>query len=50
MTVERVSHSGMLVVYDIVDGYLVKQRYIGYTRKEAVAKFKRYVRLLRSCN
>lgn len=40
MTVER-NHEGAYVVSDIVRGYLVTKRYYGYTKREAVALFKK---------
>jgi hypothetical protein len=40
MSVEIIPHSGMIVISDIVGGYLVTRRYIGYTRKEAIQSFK----------
>jgi len=39
-TVERIQHSGMLVVSAVVNGYLVTRRYIGYTKREAIRRFK----------
>lgn len=41
--VERVSHSGAWIVSDIVGGYRVARTYYGYTRREAVALFRREV-------
>jgi len=40
MSVEVIPHSGMIVISDIVGGYLVTRRYIGYTTKEAIQSFK----------
>jgi len=39
--VERVSHSGAWIVSDIVGGYRVARTYYGYTRRQAVALFRR---------
>lgn len=44
MTVEIVPHSGMIVISEVVDGYLVTRRYIGYTKKEAVKDFKEEIK------
>lgn len=40
MTVEIVPHSGMIVIYETIGGYLVTRRYIGYTKEEAITEFK----------
>lgn len=40
MTVEIVPHSGMVVISEMVGGYLVTRRYIGYTKKQAIKQFK----------
>ena len=37
-----------LVISDIIDGQRVKQTYQGYTKREATAKFKRYIKALKS--
>ena len=44
MVVETVPHSGMIVISEVVDGYLVTRRYIGYTKKEAVRDFKEEIK------
>ena len=44
MSVEITPHSGMIVISDIVGGYLVTRRYIGYTKKEAVKDFKEEIK------
>lgn len=49
MTVER-NYEGAWVIYDNVRGYLVTRRYYGYTRREALAMFRREVRALVSAN
>ena len=36
--------SGMLVISEIVKGYLITKRYMEYTKKEAVKKFKSEVK------
>ena len=41
--VERVPHSGAWVVSDIVGGYRIARTYYGYTRRQAVALFRREV-------
>jgi hypothetical protein len=41
MSVEIVKHSGAVIVSDIVGGYRVARTYYGYTRREAVALFRR---------
>lgn len=43
-TIERVPHSGMLVVAAMVNGYRVCRRYMGYTKREAVRMFKKDVK------
>jgi len=40
MTIERVEHSGMLIISDIIDGVYVSRRYIGYTKLDAIRAFK----------
>ena len=40
MSVER-NYEGAYVISDIVNGYLVTKRYYGYTKREAVALFKK---------
>jgi len=40
MTIERVEHSGMLIISDIIDGVYVSRRYIGYTKRDAIRAFK----------
>jgi hypothetical protein len=44
-TVERLFPSGAWLVSDIINGQYVKQRYMGYTKKEAIANFKRKYRI-----
>ena len=43
VTVERRLSSGMLIVSDIVNGYRVARKYLGYSQAEAVAMFKQEV-------
>lgn len=38
MLVEKI-HGGWYIA-DIIDGYLFKRRYFGYTKKEALQEFK----------
>jgi hypothetical protein len=40
MMIERVSHSGAWIVSDIIGGYRVARTYYGYTRAQALRKFK----------
>ena len=40
MVIETNRVNGALVVYAIVNGYLEKQMYIGYSKREAVKAFK----------
>lgn len=42
MTIETIKPSGGYLITDIVHGQLIKQRYFGYTKKEAIALFKEY--------
>lgn len=43
MTVERLQPSGGWLISDMVNGYRVQQRYYGYSKKEAEAKFRLYL-------
>lgn len=40
MLIERVRHSGMWVISEIVKGALVTRKYLGYSRKEAIQLFR----------
>jgi hypothetical protein len=40
MTIERIKHNGYVVITDIIDGYLMRKTYIGYTVREAKQLFK----------
>ena len=40
MVIETNRVNGALVVYAIINGYLEKQMYIGYSKREAVKAFK----------
>lgn len=40
MTIQRVVPSGAWQVSDVVNGYLVTRTYYGYTKQEALWKFK----------
>ena len=40
MSVSRVWHSGAWIVSEIVGGYLVSRTYYGFTKREAVARFR----------
>lgn len=39
MTIER-NQEGAYVISDIIGGYLVTKRYYGYTKREAIKRFK----------
>lgn len=45
MTIEKL-HDGSLLISDIVGSQLVKQKYMGYTKREAIRKFKQYLKSL----
>lgn len=45
MVIETNRVNGTLVVYAIVNGYLKKQMYIGYSKRDAVKAFKQYYNL-----
>lgn len=47
MTAER-NYAGAWIVSDIVAGYLVTRSYYGYTKREAVADFKREMKALKN--
>jgi hypothetical protein len=49
MTVER-NYEGAWIVSDIVGGYWVTRRYYYYSKREALAMFRREVRALVSAN
>ncbi len=40
MLIERVKHSGMWCISDIINGALVTRKYVGYSRKEAIQLFR----------
>lgn len=40
MSIEK-NYSGAYVISDVVNGYLVTKQYYGYTKREAVALFKK---------
>ena len=42
MTIEK-NYEGAWVVSDIVDGYRVARRYYGFTKRQALADFRREV-------
>jgi len=44
MLIERVQHSGMWVISEIVKGTLVTRKYLGYSKRDAIQLFKREVR------
>jgi hypothetical protein len=41
MTIERHFPSGAWIIYELYHGHLVQRRYEGYTKKEAIALFKK---------
>lgn len=48
MHIEKITgvNSGGYRITDIIDGYYVSKLYIGYTRTEAIAQFKRDIKTL----
>lgn len=46
MTVERLTVSGGWLISDIVDNQLIRRRYFGYTKREAIARFKQEIKEL----
>lgn len=44
MTTERLFPSGDWLITDIINGYLVRRRYSGYTKREAEKLFKAEVK------
>ena len=50
MTTEKLFPSGMYCVSDVVGGRLIARRYMGYTKREAIALFKQEVRALKASN
>jgi len=40
MLTERSNASGMIIISEIVDGYLVTRRFMGYTMREARRAFR----------
>ena len=40
MNVEKLFPSGAYSISDIINGQLVTRRYMGYTKREAIAQFK----------
>lgn len=46
IAVEKVRHNGHIVVSTIHNDQYVHRQYIGYTKREAVAEFKRELREL----
>lgn len=41
MSVTRSKANGAIIVSDVIDGYLVTEKYIGYSKKEAISEFKK---------
>ena len=48
ITVEMVRHNGHIIVSTIHNNQYVHRQYVGYTKREAVAEFKRELRELDS--
>ena len=40
VTVERMFPTGGWIVSAMVEGYLVRRRYLGYSRREAITEFR----------
>lgn len=40
MVVEK-TRTGMIVIYESVNGQMLIQQYLGYTKREAISKFKK---------
>lgn len=47
MTIERIPHSGALVVSEIIGGYLVTRKYYGYSKREAMRAFRAEARQIK---
>jgi len=45
MIIERMFPSGGYCITDIVNGYFVTRRYFGYTKREAVRRFKAFIKV-----
>lgn len=43
MNIERVKHSGAIVISDFIGGRLVSRTYYGYSKREAARLFRREV-------
>lgn len=39
MTIEK-TFQGAILIRDVVDGYMVYEQYMGYTKREAIKRFK----------
>lgn len=39
------NHEGYLVLSDVIGGHLVTRRYMGYSKKDAIKKFKQEYKL-----
>jgi hypothetical protein len=48
MTIEKKFPSGALEITDIVDGQLITETYMGYTKREAVQLFREKIRALKN--
>lgn len=48
MTIEKLFPSGAIQIRQIVSGYVVRQTYYGYTRREAIAEFRAHVAQVKS--
>ena len=50
MTIEKLFPSGMYCISDVVDNRLIVRRYMGYTKREAIIRFKQEVREQKASN
>ncbi len=44
MLVEKIFPSGGYCISELVNGYLVTQRYFGYSKKEAIRLFRQFIK------
>lgn len=50
MTIEKQLPSGAWIITDIINNQLITRRYFGYTKREAVSKFKKEKKALLGTN
>ena len=43
MDIEKIKHNGHIIISDIINNQLIKQRYIGYSIKDCKEMFKQYI-------